>query len=180
MRTILALAALALVVAGADAGSGRHRRQSCPGYSCGSGQQQCCQPGCPGGACGQPSSPLYADYGTPRPAPAGPSAQASSALDEVNATRAQRGLRPFLPDPQLDQAAQACAQARASRLCSGHLPEGDFRYLPPGANAAAAGCAAWTPDWGWGACCTYDNYTFAGAGVVMGGDGRRYMHLFVR
>jgi hypothetical protein len=102
------------------------------------------------------------------------------ALAEVNATRAQRGLRPYQHDPLLNQAAQACAKQRATRQISGHLPESDFHYLPSGASANAAGCAAWTPDWGWGACCTYDNYTYAGAAWVMGQDGRRYMHLFVR
>lgn len=104
----------------------------------------------------------------------------SDALAEVNATRAQRGLRPYLPDPLLNQAAQACASQRASRMIQGHLPESDFSYLPAGAHASSAGCAAWTPDWGWGSCCTYDNYTYAGASWVMGRDGRRYMHLFVR
>jgi hypothetical protein len=102
------------------------------------------------------------------------------ALAEVNATRAQRGLRPYQPDPLLHQAAVACAKQRAARLISGHLPESDFSYLPSGASAAAAGCAAWTSDWGWGSCCTFDNYSYAGASWVMGQDGRRYMHLFVR
>ena len=56
----------------------------------------------------------------------------------------------------------------------------DFTALPSGAYAAATGCAAWTPDWGWGACCTYENWTYAGAAWTTGRDGRRYMHLFVR
>jgi hypothetical protein len=107
-------------------------------------------------------------------------ASGEDALAEVNATRAQRGLPPFLPDPLLNQAAQACAKQRAARLVDGHLPESDFAYLPAGTSASAAGCAAWTPDWGWGSCCTYDHYTYAGAAWSMGQDGRRYMHLFVR
>jgi len=102
------------------------------------------------------------------------------ALAEVNATRAQRGLQPYLPDPLLNQAARACAIQRATRMIQGHLPESDFSHLPPGAHASAAGCGALTPDWGWGSCCTYDSYTYAGAAWVMGQDGRRYMHLFVR
>jgi hypothetical protein len=85
-----------------------------------------------------------------------------------------------MSDPQLEQAAAVAAQRRASRFCQGHLPEGDFSCLPAGTNAAAAGCAAWTPDWGWGACCTYDRYAYAGAAWAMGADGKRYMHLFVR
>jgi hypothetical protein len=107
-------------------------------------------------------------------------ASGDDALAEVNAARAQRGLRPYLPDSLLNQAARACAKQRAARLIAGHLPESDFTYLPTSATAAAAGCAAWTPDWGWGSCCTYDSYTYAGAAWVMGQDGRRYMHLFVR
>lgn len=102
------------------------------------------------------------------------------ALAEVNAERAKRGLRPFLPDPLLNQAAQACAQQRAARHIHGHLPESDFRYVPSGGQANAAGCGALEPSWGWGTCCTYENYTYAGAAWVMGNDGRRYMHLFVR
>lgn len=102
------------------------------------------------------------------------------ALAEVNAARAQRGLSPFLPDAQLNQAALACAKQRCARSIHGHLPESDFSYLPAGASATAAGCGALEPSWGWGTCCTYDNYTYAGAAWVMGADGRRYMHLFVR
>jgi len=104
----------------------------------------------------------------------------ADALAEVNATRAQRGLPPFMPDPMLNQAAQACARQRAARMIDGHLPESDFAYLPAGVSASAAGCAAWEPSMGWGACCTYDSYTYAGAAWSMGNDGRRYMHLFVR
>ncbi len=102
------------------------------------------------------------------------------ALDEVNAERAKRGLKAFLPDPLLNQAAKACAKQRASRSIHGHLPESDFHYLPAGAQATAAGCGALEPSWGWGTCCTEGNYTYAGAAWVMGNDGRRYMHLFVR
>ncbi|MGN6136145.1 MAG: hypothetical protein ACTHOU_16785 [Aureliella sp.] len=100
-------------------------------------------------------------------------------LAEVNAERARRGLRPFLPDPQLAQAASTCAQIRASRRIEGHLPN-DFSYLPAGSTARSAGCGALEPSWGWGTCCTYENYTYAGAAWVMGVDGKRYMHLFVR
>ena len=101
------------------------------------------------------------------------------ALAEVNAARAQRGLRPFLPDPSLNQAARTCAQIRAARRIEGHLPN-DFSYVPAGTSARSAGCGALEPSWGWGTCCTYDNYTYAGAAWVMGADGKRYMHLFVR
>jgi len=101
------------------------------------------------------------------------------ALDEVNATRAKRGLPPFQYDEGLTKGAQACAQFRADRLIQGHTSN-DFGFLPTGAHAPSAGCAAWEPSLGWGACCTYDRYTYAGAAYAMGRDGRRYMHLFVR
>lgn len=101
------------------------------------------------------------------------------ALHEVNAERARRGLRPYQPDPMLNQAAQSCARIRAAGFIRGHLSN-DFAHLPSGASATAAGCGALEPSWGWGTCCTYDNYTYAGAAWVMGTDGRRYMHLFVR
>lgn len=107
------------------------------------------------------------------------STEVSDALAEVNAARARRGLKPFLHDPQLTQAAQQCAQIRASRRIAGHLAN-DFAYLPAGATARSAGCGAMEPSWGWGTCCTYENYTYAGAAWVMGSDGKRYMHLFVR
>jgi hypothetical protein len=100
-------------------------------------------------------------------------------LDEVNAVRAARGLRPFVRDNELTRAAAGCADFRAERLIAGHTSN-DFTALPSGAYAAATGCAAWTPDWGWGSCCTYENWTYAGAAWTTGRDGRRYMHLFVR
>ena len=110
---------------------------------------------------------------------AGPGQVVEDALDEVNAERARRGLRPFARDPSLTQAALACARQRAARRIAGHLPN-DFAYLPAGTSATAAGCGALEPSWGWGTCCTYENHTYAGAAWVMGADGKRYMHLFVR
>lgn len=101
------------------------------------------------------------------------------ALDEVNAVRAQRGLPAFKYDEGLTCAAKACSQFRADRLIQGHTSN-DFAFLPAGAHAPAAGCAAWDPSMGWGACCTYDGYSYAGAAYALGSDGRRYMHLFVR
>jgi len=101
------------------------------------------------------------------------------ALDEVNAARAARGLRPFMRDPALTQGALAAARTRAARFIQGHLPN-DFSMLPPGAQATSAGCAAWPQGMGWGACCTYESHTYAGAAWAIGADGRRYMHIFVR
>jgi hypothetical protein len=103
----------------------------------------------------------------------------AEALDEVNATRAARGLRPYIRDANLTSAATACAEFRAARLIAGHTAN-DFAALPPGTSATSAGCAAWEPEFGWGSCCTYEGYTYAGAAYATGRDGRRYMHLFVR
>lgn len=99
-------------------------------------------------------------------------------LAEVNECRAKRGLRPFLFDKQLSQAAHACCKERAARGIEGHI--NDFSFLPAGAKCDAAGCGAWRPGTGWGTCCTYENFTYAGAAAYIGRDGRRYMHLFVR
>lgn len=101
------------------------------------------------------------------------------ALDEVNALRAARGLRPFLRDEGLVAAARACAAHRAERRLFGHTSN-DFSFLPHGSSASAAGCAAYHASYGWMSCCTYDSYTYAGAAYVTGADGKRYMHLFVR
>lgn len=103
---------------------------------------------------------------------------ATECLEEVNRKRAARGLRPFLFDAKLTIAAKRCAIRRAASLCAGHTSN-DFSALPAGANADAAGCAAWDGN-DWGACCTYEDYTYAGAAWVRGRDGKRYMHLFVR
>jgi hypothetical protein len=110
---------------------------------------------------------------------AGPLWAGEDALDEVNAARAARGLRPFIKDDDLTAGAINVADFRAARLIAGHTSN-DFGGLPEGCRASAAGCAAWEPSWGWGACCTYENYRYAGAAWAMGRDGRRYMHLFVR
>lgn len=101
------------------------------------------------------------------------------ALKEVNDKRATMGLKPFLKDKLLTEGALACAKERAKFGIHGHLSS-DFDYLPKGASATAAGCGALEPDWGWGTCCYTENYTYAGAAWVMGSDGRRYMHIFVR
>jgi hypothetical protein len=106
-------------------------------------------------------------------------ASLTSALAECNARRASHGLTPFVEDPALTAAAQAAADFRAANLITGHTGN-DFQFLPPGVHAEAAGCAAWEPGWGWGSCCSDDNYRFAGAGMAVGRDGKRYMHLFVR
>ena len=104
---------------------------------------------------------------------------AGDGLDEVNAQRAARGLRPFVRDEGLMQAARACAQFRAANGLFGHTSN-DFAFVPAGSSASSAGCAAYPANYGWMSCCVYDNHTFAGAAWVTGRDGRRYMQLFVR
>jgi uncharacterized protein YkwD len=100
-------------------------------------------------------------------------------LDEVNAKRAARGLRPFIRDEGLTQAARACASYRAQYSMFGHTSN-DFAFVPSGSSASSAGCAAYPASYGWMSCCTYEGYTYGGAAWVTGRDGKRYMHLFVR
>ena len=104
---------------------------------------------------------------------------AVDALDEVNATRARRGLPPFMRDENLTRGAMGCAQARAARLSFGHTSN-DFAFQPPGTPCSATGCAAYPSSYGWMSCATYDSYRSAGAAWAMGVDGKRYMSLFVR
>lgn len=110
---------------------------------------------------------------------ASPALAAEDALLEVNQARAVKGLRPFIKDEGLTIAAKNCATYRAARRMAGHT-RNDFQFLPSGSRATAAGCAAWSDDWGWGSCCTYESWTYAGAAWERGKDGRRYMHIFVR
>ena len=106
-------------------------------------------------------------------------AEAGDALEEVNAARAARGLRPFVRDESLTVAARLAASFRAAHRIAGHT-DNDFRFLPSGASARAAGCGALEPSWGFRACCVYESWTYAGAATVRGSDGRLYHHLFVR
>ncbi len=103
----------------------------------------------------------------------------ADALDEVNNWRARRGLPAFIRDEGLTIAARGAAACRASNLCFGHTAN-DFAFLPSGCTAAAAGCAAYPPADGWLSCCMEDMHRYGGAAWVMGRDGRRFMHLFVR
>jgi hypothetical protein len=127
------------------------------------------------------SSPSFdrSTVATPAAPYTGTAKECKDALGEVNAARAARGLKPFINDPLLNQAAQSAAKQRAAGLIHGHLSN-DFACVPAGGHATAAGCGALEPSWGWGSCCTYDSYTSGGAAWVMGRDGNRYMHLFVR
>jgi len=159
-RSLLALAFLTALTTGSDAGPLRRRSQP-------SSPSPTYQPA--------PAAPVAS---TSYYAPAGDSAPGDG-LDEVNALRAGRGLRPFVRDEGLTAGARACAAARAARGQFGHTAN-DFAFLPAGASASAAGCAAYPASYGWMSCCVYDAGTTAGAAWVTGGDGRRYMQLFVR
>ncbi len=99
----------------------------------------------------------------------------------VNQQRVRRGLRPFIRDESLFIAARGAARYRATYRISGHVQGGmgDFQFLN-GANASAAGCAAWPQGMEFGACCVYDQYTYAGAATIVGEDGLCYNHIFVR
>ncbi len=106
------------------------------------------------------------------------SAEPVDALAELNADRAKRGLPAYQRDEALTQAASAAATYRAERLMSGHTGN-DFAFLPTGVKADAAGCAMWKD--GFGACTMHSTeYTTAGAAFVIGKNGMRFCHLFVR
>jgi hypothetical protein len=100
----------------------------------------------------------------------------NDALQEVNAVRARRGLPPFQRCEALSVAASKAADFRAARHIAGHTSN-DFGFVPRGTSASAAGCAAWTPDFGWGSCCTYERWRYAGAAWSMGRDGRHHQAL---
>lgn len=102
-----------------------------------------------------------------------------AALAEVNAARAKRGLPAFVEDPALTVAATKAAAFRAERGIVGHTSN-DFQFVPKGARASAAGCAANHWRYGFMSCCRYENWKYAGAAWVMHDDGRMFCHLFVR
>ncbi len=194
-RYTFALLALSVVALDSEAGPFRRRAQpanTCPScayptstYQYSSSPSPSCQSGtCPQPVAGSvvvPASGVTSYYSPVVPAAAVEAAPAGAgdALDEVNAKRAACGLRPFLRDAALTQAARGCAAHRAQYGMFGHTAN-DFAFLPAGASAASAGCAAYPASYGWMSCCVYEDYTYAGAAWVPGSDGRRYMHLFVR
>ena len=173
VRALLALALLTALTTGSDAGPFRRRSQ--PTYQTPTYQAPNYQPV----ASDVPVTSV--SYSSPLTSgdPLATSAVVGDHLDEVNALRAARGLRPFVRDEALTQGAYACAAARAARFQFGHTAN-DFAFLPPGAGARSAGCAAYPASYGWMSCCVYDNATYAGAAAVTGADGKRYMQLFVR
>lgn len=182
-RCLLAALALTTVATASDAGPLRRRSQSVYQPSYQPTYQYPSYAPSAGGYSANPVTPVeYVSGYTPTSAGAGvvvAGGVAGDGLDEVNAKRAARGLRPFVRDEGLSQAARACAEFRAANGLSGHTSN-DFAFVPAGTSASSAGCAAYPASYGWMSCCVYENYTSAGAAYVTGRDGRRYMHLFVR
>lgn len=104
---------------------------------------------------------------------------AEPALDEVNALRKAKGLKPYLIDSGLQLGAEKCADYRAAHLIEGHT-RNDFRFLPLKVEAEAAGAGAAVPKAGWLSCCVYEDWDYAGAAYKVGKNGKRYMTIFVR
>ncbi len=160
---IVSILALSLVTP-TDARGCRHRASRSSG--CGVDVAVCVHPA----AMAAPVQSSSADQADP---------ECCDALAEVNAARAARGLRPYVRCEGLTAAAIHVARFRAARLCAGHTAS-DLAAVPAGYTAAAAGCAALHPSWGFQSCCQYEHWTFAGAAWVRGRDGRLYCQLFVR
>lgn len=99
------------------------------------------------------------------------------ALDQANAQRMARGLRPFVRDNGLTIAARVCATFRAEKGIRGHTGN-DFAALPIGSTAPVAGCGHSAAGAQFSTCALYENWTYAGAAWVPGADGM-YHHLFV-
>ena len=187
MTSRFLLAALALTVITTDSEAGPLRRGYQPAYQP-AYQSPAYTPyaAAPVGGYATSSTPAYtpgteyvSNY-TPAAASYDQSGwSAFDGLDEVNAKRAARGLRPFIRDEGLTQAARSCAAYRAGYGMFGHTSN-DFGFVPAGTSCSSTGCAAYPASYGWMSCCTYENYTYAGAAYVTGRDGQRYMHLFVR
>lgn len=160
------------------ASSGGCASGSCGGSSfqggCLTGQ---CQPqqlgmpsNCPGGSCPAPTSTV--------PTPAAIPGH-SSALADVNAQRAARGLPPYVEDARLTASAFACASHRARFRISGHT-QNDFAFVQ-GTSASTGGCAAWPQGMGFGACAMFEPGTrVAGAASVVGEDNLVYHQLFLQ
>ena len=99
---------------------------------------------------------------------------------EMNAQRAHLGLPPLIRDADLMRK----AQKRAEWLAVRQIHSGPDYYGHRGANwgpGIIEGIGSLYPDWGWCTCAmrTIGQHR-AGAGMVVGTDGRRYMVLLIR
>lgn len=137
----------------------------------------CCPSGAcsSGGTCPAPSGKAEA-VASPRPG-------VSSGLDQVNARRAAAGLPLYRRCPDLEAAAEACVRYRARARIRGHVPDGlgDFRFLPAGVNARAAGADWYGATAEFATCAMYDTeYTEAGCASAVDDSGNWYHQIFVR
>lgn len=103
-----------------------------------------------------------------------------NAIQRLNYQRAQQGLYAYQSDAKLLTGALAVVRYRAANRIHGHS-RNDFSFLPAGANAPIAGCAAWPLGSGFGACGSYGRrYRYCGAAWCIGTDGLVYCHAFYR
>lgn len=176
MRSVLCLLALVSLLAFTSDASAWGRR---------GGQPMQMQQGCPGGVCNpsgwrnegtETTTPPNATYATTVPVYSG---EVKNMLAEVNALRAQRRMQAYLPDPNLQAAAEAAAAYRAKYDIQGHT-RSDFAFLPQGSWASCAGCAAWPANMGFGSCNVYGGEKYCGAASCMGKNGVVYHHCFYR
>ena len=95
-------------------------------------------------------------------------------MDEVNEWRRRTGLPPFIEDPKMTEFAQSKARYRATR----RLQNGHQGPKPPSHWHEGTGEA--TSMWGWLTCEMESDFKYAGAGICVGKDGKRYMVLVCR
>jgi len=119
MRFVFTLFAFALSVPVADAGPLRGRRAQ-PVYQ----QTTCSQSATTTSTCG----PNGCTFSSTKTQEFSQTTTTGTALDEVNAKRVSRGLRPYIFDPLLTEAAERCAEFRARHRLFGHT-NNDFQFL---------------------------------------------------
>ena len=95
-------------------------------------------------------------------------------MAEVNEWRRRSGLPPFIEDPQMTAFATSKARYRAER----GLQNGHQGPKPPAGWHEGTGEA--TASWGWLTCEMESQFKYAGAGICVGADGKRYMVLVCR
>lgn len=90
-------------------------------------------------------------------------------FDEVQEWRRRTGLPLFKEDPKMTKFAKMKASFRAER----NLQNSHTGPKPQAGWVEGTGEAK--PMWGWLTCAIEDDYTHAGAGLVVGSNGVRYM-----
>lgn len=105
------------------------------------------------------------------PAVSSESTTPESAMDEVNAIRAQQGLPEFIEDPSLTAVAYSKAAIQANRGAMGH----------PGGSMGGARYEGVGMGYRFTTCYLYSNAgRYAGAATVVGRNGQRYHCLLIR